>query len=319
MTRFGYMLSSEEWNPDDLVAHAVMAADAGFETLGISDHFHPWIDEQGCSPFVWGVIGAISREIDLPLATHVTCPTIRIHPAIIAHAAATAALLLDGRFVLGVGSGEALNEQVLGDRWPLADERLDMLDEAVEVMRALWTGEVVTHHGRHYTVEHACLYSKPAQAVPVYVSAFGPQAIDLAGRIGDGYVSTSPSSESVAAFEEAGGRGKPKQAGVKVCYGPDRDEAVKTAHRLWPTSGLAGQLSQDLRTPEHFMQATQNVTADQIGSSLPCGPDLQTHRDAIQAYVDAGFDEVLVSQIGPLQEEFFQFAAQELLPSLREG
>jgi G6PDH family F420-dependent oxidoreductase len=177
----------------------------------------------------------------------------------------------------------------------------------------------VTHHGHHYTVEHARLYSKPDQPIPVYVSAFGPEAIDLAGRIGDGYVSTAPSSESVAAFNEAGGRGKPKQAGAKVCYGPDRDEAVKTAHRLWPTNGLAGQLSQDLRTPEHFMQATQNVTVEQIGSNLPCGPDLQIHHDAIRAYVDARFDEVLISQIGPLQEEFFRFAAQELLPSLRDG
>ncbi|HZY28853.1 MAG TPA: TIGR03557 family F420-dependent LLM class oxidoreductase [Jiangellaceae bacterium] len=319
MTRFGYVLSSEEWNPGDLVAQAVMAADAGFESLGISDHFHPWNDEQGSSPFVWSVIGALSREVDLPVATHVTCPTIRIHPAIIAQAAATASLLLGGRFVLGVGSGEALNEQVLGERWPLADERLEMLEEAIEVMRALWSGEVVTHHGHHYTVEHARLYSKPDQPIPVYVSAFGPEAIDLAGRIGDGYVSTAPSSESVAAFDEAGGRGKPKQAGAKVCYGPDRDAAVKTAHRLWPTNGLAGQLSQDLRTPEHFMQATQNVTVEQIGSNLPCGPDLQVHHDAIQAYVDAGFDEVLISQIGPLQEEFFRFAAQELLPSLRDG
>lgn len=295
-----------------------MAQEAGFETIGISDHFHPWNDQQGQSPFVWGVIGAMSREVDLPVSTHVTCPTIRLHPAIVAHAAATASLQLGGKFVLGVGSGEALNEQVHGDRWPLADERLEMLEEAIEVMRALWTGEVVTHHGRHYTVEHARLYSAPESAVPIYISAFGPAAAELAGRVADGFVSTKPDQDTMRQFEQAGGAGKPKQASVKLCYGPDRDEAVKTAHRLWANTGLSGELAQVLRTPEHFMQASELVDADRIGSQLSCGPALDEHRSTIQEYEDAGFDEIFIGQIGPLQKEFFRFAEEDLLPSLRD-
>jgi G6PDH family F420-dependent oxidoreductase len=312
-------LASEEWGPDDLIRQAVMAQEAGFESIGISDHFHPWNDEQGQSPFVWGVIGALSREVDLPVSTHVTCPTIRTHPVIVAHAAATASLQLGGHFVLGVGSGEALNEQVLGDRWPLAAERLEMLEEAIEVMRALWTGEVVTHHGRHYSVEHARLYSAPESTIPVYVSAFGPQAADLAGRIGDGFVTTSPDTETIKAFERAGGRGKPTQASVKLCYGPDRDQAVETAHRLWANTGLPGEMGQELRTPEHFMQASELVDEESIGSKLSCGPDLEEHQKAVQAYLGAGLDEIFIGQIGPLQEEFYRFAENDLLPALRGG
>jgi len=318
VTRFGCFLASEEWGPDDLVRQAVMAQEAGFETIGISDHFHPWNDEQGQSPFVWGVIGAVSHAVDLPVSTHVTCPTVRIHPAIVAHAAATASLQLDGNFVLGVGSGEALNEQVLGDRWPLAAERLEMLEEAIEIMRALWTGEVVTHHGPHYTVEHARLYSAPESAIPVYISAFGPEATELAGRVGDGFVTTKPDKEAIKAFEEAGGQGKPKQASVKLCYGPDRDEAVKTAHRLWANTGLVGEMAQELRTPEHFMQASELVDPESIGSKLSCGPDLEEHRKTVQEYVDSGLDEIFIGQIGPLQKEFYRFAEKELLPSLRD-
>lgn len=318
MTKFGYILSSEEWGPEDLVWQAVQAQEAGFETLGISDHFHPWIDEQGQSPFVWGVLGAISRDVDLPISTHVTAPIMRMHPAIVAQAAATASLQFDGEFVLGVGSGEALNEQILGDPWPLASERLAMLEEAVEIMRKLWTGDVVTHHGRHYTLEWTRLYTAPRELIPVHVSAFGPKALEVAGRIGDGLVTTSPDREAIETFGKAGPAGRPAVAGTKVCYGPDRDDAVETAHRLWPNTGLAGQLAQDLRTPAHFMQASSLVTAEQIGSSTPCGPDLDVHHRAILEYVDAGFDEVLIHQIGPMQNEFFRFAADELLPALRE-
>lgn len=317
MTTFGYVLSSEEWNPHDLMWQSALAQDAGFDSLAISDHFHPWNDQQGASPFVWTVIGAVAARVELPIATHVTCPLIRMHPAIVAHAAATAALLCDGRFVLGVGSGEALNEQVLGSPWPVTATRLEMLAEAVEVMRALWTGAVVTHHGRHYTVEHARLYSRPEHPVPVYVSGFGPKSTELAGRIADGFVSTKPSADALATFDSAGGAGKPKQGAVKVCYGPDREEAVKTAHRLWVNAGLPGELAQELRTPEHLMQASQLVTPDQIGSAISCGPDLDDHLRAIQPYLDAGYDEVLISQVGPRQEEFFRFAADELLPALR--
>src|SRR5919112_2741871 len=239
--RIGLFLSSEEFAPRELVDLAIRAEATGFSGLWISDHYHPWNDEQGHSPFVWSVIGAVAQATNLPLGTGVTCPTLRVHPAIMAHAAATSALLLEGRFTFGVGTGEALNEHILGTRWPGADERLEMLEEAVEVMRALWTGEVVDHRGRHYTVEHARLYDVPDTPPPVLVSGFGPKAIRLAPRIGEGFVPTSPDEEGIPLYRSEGGTG-PVQAGAKVCFGPDKDEALQTIHRLWPNAGLPGEL-----------------------------------------------------------------------------
>ncbi|PZF83361.1 TIGR03557 family F420-dependent LLM class oxidoreductase [Jiangella anatolica] len=315
---FGYFLASEDWAPRELIRQAVRAQEAGFEALWISDHFHPWTDQQGQSPFVWSVIGALSRETDLPITTAVTCPTVRIHPAVIAQAAATVAVLHGGRFVLGVGTGEALNEQVTGAPWPLAETRLAMLEEAVAVMRELWTGEVVTRAGEHYRVEHARIYTRPDTPPPVYVSAFAPGAAELAGRIGDGLISTIPDAGLVAAFHRAGGAGKPVQGGVKVCYGADADEAAATAHRFWPNAGLPGELGQVLRTPEHVMQASSMVTPEQIGDSHACGPDADRHVQAISAYLDAGYGDVFVNQIGPDQDAFFDFYAAEVLPRLKE-
>ena len=317
MTRFGYFLASEDWGPDELLRQARLSEEAGFDALWISDHFHPWTDEQGQSPFVWSVIGGLSRETSLPITTAVTCPTVRIHPAVVAQAAATSALMTGGRFVLGVGTGEALNEQVTGAAWPLAAERMEMLEEAVEVLRALWAGDVVTHHGRHYVVEHARIYTLPETPPPVYVSGLAPAAAELAGRIGDGYIATMPAADLVKRFNEAGGEGKPKQGGLNVCYGPDADDAVATVQRLWPNMGLPGELAQVLRTPEHMMQASSLVPKDAIASSATCGPDVEAHVTAMQAYLDAGFDEVYVNQIGPAQDEFFNFYGKEVLPELR--
>lgn len=317
MTTYGYFLSSEEHRPDDLVRQAVLAEEAGFEALWISDHFHPWNDQQGQSPFVWSVIGAIANATSLPITTAVTCPTVRIHPAIIAQAAATSALLTGGRFQLGVGTGENLNEHILGDRWPPVDVRLDMLEEAIEVMRALWTGEQVSHHGAHYTVENARLYSVPDQPVPVYVSGFGPKAVSLAARVGEGYCGTSPEAELIAQYRDEGGSG-PAQAGVKVCWGPDREQCVKTAHRLWGPNMVPGESSQELPMPAHFEQAGALVTEDMVAEKFACGPDLQEHLGSLTEYQEAGYDEIFVSQIGPTSEGFFRFAAHELLPALRD-
>src|SRR3954452_15120140 len=188
--KVGYFLSCEEFAPHELIDQARRAEQAGFHALWISDHYHPWNDEQGHSAFVWSVIGALSEATDLPVMTAVTCPTVRIHPAIIAQGAATSAVMLKGRFTLGVGSGEALNEHILGDRWPEADVRLEMLEEAVEVIRTLWQGGQQSHHGRHYTVENARIYDLPDQPPPILVSGFGPKAIKLAARIGDGFCTT---------------------------------------------------------------------------------------------------------------------------------
>ncbi|CAN5561178.1 LLM class F420-dependent oxidoreductase [soil metagenome] len=317
MARIGYFLSSEEWGPRELVAQARMAADAGFEALWISDHYHPWNDEQGQSPFVWGVVGALAEATQLPVTTAVTCPTIRIHPAVLAQAAATAAVQHEGRFVLGVGTGEALNEHVLGDRWPEAAVRLEMLEEAVEVMRLLWSGGQHSHRGRHYRVENARLYTLPDEPPQVYVSAFGPKAIELAGRIGDGFVTTAPDADALKAFRAAGGEGKPSQAGTKVCWGTDEAAARRTAHRLWANQGVPGELTQILPTPAHFEQASELVTEEMTGESIVCGPEIDRHVGALRAFVDAGYDEVYVNQIGPDQEAFFATYAKDVLPQLR--
>jgi len=309
--RIGCFLSSEEFAPGDLVAQARRAEEAGFHALWISDHYHPWNDEQGHSALVWSTIGAISQVTQLPLTTAVTCPTVRIHPAIVAQAAATSAVLLGGRFGLGVGSGEALNEHILGDRWPEADVRLEMLEEAVEVMRALWQGGHHSHHGRHYTVENARIYDLPEQPPPVLISGFGPKATKLAARIGEGYCTTSPDKDAIDLYRSQGGKG-PVQAGTKVCFMADEDEARATAHRLWPNEALPGELAQVLPTPAHFEQACELVTPDMLVT--PVGPDIETHVASLNQYLEAGVDELFVQQIGPDQDAFFDTWAREVLP-----
>jgi G6PDH family F420-dependent oxidoreductase len=311
--RIGYFLSSEEHGPQALVDQARRAEAAGFHALWISDHFHPWIDEQGHSPHVWSTIGALSQATSLPVTTAVTCPTVRIHPAVIAHAAATSAVLLEGRFALGVGSGEALNEHILGTVWPDADTRLEMLEEAVEVIRTLWRGGVQHHRGRHYTVENARIYDLPDEPPPIYVSGFGPKAVRLAARIGDGYAITMPDAELIELYRSEGGTG-PVQAGTKVCFGHDEAEAVRTAHRLWPNEALPGELAQVLPTPAHFEQAGELVTEEMIADSVPCGPDVDRHVEALQEFADAGVDELFVQQIGPDQDVFFDEWAGAVLP-----
>ena len=239
--KVGYFLSSEEWGPRELVEQAVRAQEAGFQGLWISDHFHPWNHEQGHSSFVWSTIGAISRAApEMAVTTAVTCPTMRIHPGVIAQAAATAAILLDGRFRLGVGSGEALNETIFGDRWPGADERLEMLEEAIEVIRLLWQGGAQSHRGRHYRLEHAQVFDLPDRPPEVVVSGFGSKAVELAGRVGDGYCTVGPDAEAVSEFRRLAGEDKVVQGGLKVCWGSDAAHARETVHRLWANEGLPG-------------------------------------------------------------------------------
>jgi G6PDH family F420-dependent oxidoreductase len=309
--KIGYFLSCEEFGPHELVEQARRAQAAGFHALWISDHYHPWNDEQGHSPFVWSVIGAVAEATDLPVTTAVTCPTVRIHPAVIAQAAATSGVLLDGRFSLGVGTGEALNEHILGDGWPEVEVRLEMLEEAVEVIRTLWQGGQRSHRGRHYTVENARVYDLPGEPPPILVSGFGPKAIEVAARIGDGFVTTTPSKDDIDLYRAKGGTG-PVHAGAKVCFMADEDEARATAHRLWPNEGLPGELAQVLPTPAHFEQACELVTPDMMSS--PAGPDLDAHAAALQEYADAGVDELYVQQIGPEQDAFFTTWAKDILP-----
>jgi G6PDH family F420-dependent oxidoreductase len=317
--KLGYFLSCEEWGPNELVELAVKANDAGFEGLWISDHYHPWNDEQGHSPFVWSVIGAIAQAAaGVKVTTAVTCPTLRIHPAVIAQAAATSAVLLDGNFCLGVGSGEALNEHILGDRWPSADERLEMLEEAIEVIRLLWQGGFQDHRGRHYRVENARIYDLPEQPPPILISGFGPKSIDLAARIGDGYCTVEPDPEPVQRFRSQAGEGKLVQGGMKACWGEDERGAMETAYRLWPNEALPGELAQVLPTTRHFEQASQLVTAEQVAEQVPCGPDPERHLEKINTYAEAGFDELYVQQIGPEQDAFFSAYMEHVLPRIGE-
>jgi G6PDH family F420-dependent oxidoreductase len=309
--KIGYFLSCEEFEPRALVEQAERAEAAGFHALWISDHYHPWNDEQGHSAFVWSVIGALSHATSLPVTTGVTCPTMRIHPAVIAQAAATSAVMTGGRFQLGVGSGEALNEHILGEHWPRAAVRLEMLEEAIEVMRLLWEGGQRSHRGRHYTVENARVYDLPDEPVPVYVSGFGPKAIKLAARIGDGFCTTSPDKDAIGLYRSEGGKG-PVHAGTKVCFMDSEEKARETVHRLWPNESLPGELAQVLPTPSHFEQACSLVTPDML--QTPVGPDLDAHAESLQAYADAGVDELFVQQIGPDQDAFFDRWAPEILP-----
>jgi G6PDH family F420-dependent oxidoreductase len=317
MAKIGYFLSSEQYTPAELVDQAKRAEAAGFDALWISDHFHPWNDEQGQSAFVWGIIGALSQVTSLPVSTAVTCPTIRIHPAIIAQAAATAAVQLNGKFVLGVGSGEALNEHVLGDRWPSVGVRQEMLEEAVEVIRLLHRGDEVSHHGKHYEVQEARIYTLPEHPVPIYVSGFGPQSAELAGRIGDGFCTTMPDADLIKTFRSAGGGDKPVQAGTKVSWDTDAEKGLEIAHRLWSNEALPGQLAQTLPRPQDFAALTDLVPREQVAESVASGPDADKHAAQVRKYLDAGVDEIYVQQIGPDMDGFFSAWERDVLPQLR--
>lgn len=316
MTTFGYFLSSEECQPDRLVEQARQAQQAGFTALAVSDHFHPWTDAQGSSPFVWSTIGALSQVTDLPITTLVTCPTVRTHPVVVAQAVATSAAFTHGGFRFGVGTGEALNEHVTGEHWPRSDIRAEMLEEAVEIIRLLFEGETVDYDGAYYTVDNARLYTLPETPIPIHVSAFGPKAAALAGAIGDGLITMTPDREIIQGFRESGGEDKPVLGGLKVCWDSDQRRAVETAHRLWACEALPGELNQVLPTPAHFEQASQLVTEDQVTEMFTCGDDPDRHIAAIQEYVDAGFDEIYVNQIGPHDEEFFKAYRDQILPRL---
>lgn len=319
MAKLGLTLSSEEHDPRRLVELARLAEDHGFDFVSISDHFHPWISEQGHSPFVWSLLGAIAEATsELEVGVGVTCPTVRIHPAILAQATATTANLLPDRFFWGVGSGEALNEQILGDPWPPADIRLAMLEEAIELIRLMWGGDSVTWRGDYYLVEDATIFDPPPGEIPVIVSAFGEMAAELAARIGDGLWITGPGQESVDHYREAGGDG-PVYTQLHVCWAESMDEATETAHRIWPNTGLPGQLAQDLRTPLHFEQAIELVTPEMVAEAIPCGPDPKRLVESFREAIESGVDHVYFHQIGPDQEGFLAWFDAEVRPDLENA
>jgi coenzyme F420-dependent glucose-6-phosphate dehydrogenase len=319
MPEIGFTLSSEEQPPGALVRYAQQAEEVGFDFAVISDHFHPWVDQQGQSPFVWAVLGGIAEATEeLRLGTGVTCPTSRIHPAIVAQAAATVTCMMPGRFFLGVGSGENLNEHITGANWPPAPVRIERLEEAIEVIRELWQGGLKNHRGRHYTVENARIYTLPDEPPPIMVAASGKISVELAGRAGDGLIGLVPDQDFIRSFEAAGGNGKPRYAQVHVCWAEDEAEARRTAYKWWPNAGVKGNLPWELPLPSHFEQAAEMVSEDDVAESVICGPDPERHRKAIQEYFDAGYDHVYVHQVGPDQDGYLRFFDRELRPLLRE-
>jgi G6PDH family F420-dependent oxidoreductase len=317
MVRIGLALSSEEYGPHDLIEQCVRAEEAGFAFAIMSDHYHPWTTAQGQSPFVWGVLGAVAaRTSRIELGTGVTCPGIRMHPAITAQAAATASVLAGGRFFLGVGTGERLNEHVVGAHWPPPPTRRDMLEESVAVMRGLWTGELVNHRGTHYTVEQAQLFTKPVATIPVMVAAGGPESAELAGRIGDSLVITRPQADLVEAFERAGSGGPPRpRFGQVLCgYAASGQAGREMMLRQWPNAVAKGALGQELAHPRDYEDALAHVRLEDL-EDLPSGPDPQTYIEAIQQYIDAGLENVYIHQVGDVLD-FIAFARREILPAL---
>jgi G6PDH family F420-dependent oxidoreductase len=267
---------------------------------------------------VWTVLGGVAEATDaIDVVVGVTCPLIRIHPAVIAQAAATTALVFDGRFAFGVGTGEALNEHVLGHRWPPPEVRLAMLDEAVDVMRQLWTGETVDHHGDVYTVENARLFDPPEERIPVIVSGFGEGAAELAGRIGDGYWGHGTDRSLLDAYHRTGGDG-PRYAQIHVCVGPDVDACRKTAREVWPNAALTGQLAQDLPTWTHFESAVELATEDDVAAKMPCGPDVDAVTKIVGEYVDTGYDHIYLHQVGPDQDALFTMWSDGLQDAMRQ-
>ena len=319
MLELGYKLSSEEHGPRALVEFAAKAEEAGFTFALISDHFHPWIDAQGQSPFVWAVLGGIAEATErLRVGTGVTCPSVRIHPAIIAQAAATVALMFEDRFFLGVGTGENLNEHIVGRGWPSTDIRQEMLEEAIAVIRLLWQGGLQSHRGRHYVVETARVYSLPKTRPPIMIAVGGEKSAELAGRIGDGMVGTSPDAESMKAFERAGGRRKPRYGELTVCWAESEAKAKKTARTVWPSATVPSSLAWELPLPSHFEAAVEDVDDDTVAKEIVCGPDPEKHLEKIRAYAQAGYDHVCIHQVGSDQAGFMRFYAREILPNLRK-
>jgi len=314
MVEIGYALSSEEHPAPDLVRYARDAEQSGFTYASISDHFHPWTDRQGESSFVWSVLGGIAQATTtLAVGTGVTCPIARYSPPIVAQAAATVTTMMPGRFFLGVGTGEALNEHITGQPWPPHSVRSSMLEEAIEIIRALWAGETVCRRGTHFTVENARVFSLPEQPPPIIVAAGGPTMAELAARIGDGLINFAPGRSIVHAHREAGGTG-PTHVQYNVCWAEDEQRARKTALEVCTTVALEGELGQFLPYPAHFEAATAKLTEDDIAEVIVCGPEPERHCEGLQKCIDAGFDHIHVDQVGPDQEGFFAFYQSEVLP-----
>ncbi len=320
MTAFGYTMMCEQSRPDQLVSDVKLAEEAGFDFSVISDHYQPWLDAQGHSGYAWSILGAAANATErIGLMTYVTCPILRYHPAIVAQKAATVQILSGNRFRLGLGAGENLNEHVVGKRWPTVGVRQAMLREAIQIISALLDGAGnVNYRGRYFDVETAKLWDLPDERVPIGVAVSGADSCSLAGRHADLLVATEPLPELVEMFEAAGGAGKPKVGQVAVAYDTDRERAVARAHEEFRWFGLGWKVNADLPNPDSFEGATQFIVPEQVGEALACGPDVEEHVEKIRPFIDAGFTEVALVQIGgEHQREFISWAQEQLLPALR--
>ena len=319
MVAIGYTIMGEQAGPKQLVADAEHAERAGFDFVAASDHFSPWLEEQGHSPYVWSVLGAVAQATEaIELMTYVTCPTMRYHPSVVAQKAATVQLLSDGRFTLGLGAGENLNEHVVGAAWPPADIRHEMLEEALEIIGSLFDGDTVTHRGKHLATENAKLWDLPRHPPKIGVAVSGARSCELAGRHADVMIAVQPDAELGEQFDAAGGAGKPRVGQVGLSYDPDEAIATKRAHEQfrWFTGGW--DVMAELPAPKHFASAAESVREDDVADQVPCGPDVSRHVAGVKKFVDAGFTHVAVVQIGgDTQDAFFDWAATELLPELR--
>lgn len=318
MASFGYKLMSEEHGPTELVQNAQRAEEAGFDFVAISDHFHPWLASQGHSPFAWTVLGAIAaRTQRIGLTTAVTCPSVRYHPAIVAQFAATLGILSGDRFTLGLGSGECLNEHVVGAGWPSPHTRQGMLAEAVEIITELWKGKELSHDGEYFDVDRAKLWDVPAKAPRIAIAAGGPRAAELAGEKGAGLFATEANAELVKTWSGAGGKG-PRYAEVALSWAKTEEEAVRVAHERFSFGALGWKVMPELPTSTSFESAVSSVRPEDVAKQVACGPDPERHVQSIRKYLDAGFDHLVLLGVGPDQAGFIRFWKEELSPRLRK-
>jgi G6PDH family F420-dependent oxidoreductase len=319
MVRIGYTLMTEQSGPRELVRYAEQAEAAGFDFEVCSDHYSPWLDSQGHAPYAWSVLGAVSQVTErVELMTYVTCPTRRYHPAVVAQKAATMGLLSNGRFLLGLGSGENLNEHVAG-WWPPVNVRHEMLAEAVDIINALFDGGYVSFSGEHFQVDSAKLWDLPEQRVEIGVAVSGSQGVDLFAPVVDHLISVEPQADLVAQWDAAReGRPSRRIGQIPICWGPDPDECARIAHQQFRWFGSGWKVNAELPGPAGFAGATQFVTPEDVSASIPCGPDLDRIVEAVQAYADAGFTDVALVQIGDgHQGDFLDLAGKELLATLQ--
>jgi G6PDH family F420-dependent oxidoreductase len=319
MIRLGYKLMTETTGPKELVRNARLAEEAGFDFVSISDHYHPWLESHGHSPFAWSVLGAIAEVTQkIGITTGLTCPIIRYHPALIAQAAATIGVMSNGRFTLALGAGERLNEHVVGQGWPAVHHRHGMLREAIEVIRALWSGEIVSHSETYFELETGRIYDLPDQEIPIVVGVSGEKSATLAAEVGAGIMAVEPKAEIVEEWRSAGGSG-PRYGELALGYAKSKDEGLKLAHKYSRFGALGWSVLSELPSVAAFEEATQFVKPADLRDSVPHGPDVDTYVKAVKKFTDADFDHLALQAIGPDQEGFIRFFKEQLGPQLRAG